>query len=185
MTLEQLPGCCLGSWSSAAAFSETSLGAHRTGYLGPRRGCLNCLKIQVALHSRPGTQEMFLFTRLPSEIVANQKRSLPSVTLQENRERTELARGLLTVPSRHDKLKRSSWWVRMKGQMRPGGCGRGRVNKLGPPLPVFSTPTSNLLRRLPHLCTVKQSFCFLFKTLASGAIIGKKGSRALLSARIH
>lgn len=29
---------------------------------------------------------------------------------------------------------------------------------------------------LPHLCDVKQSFCFLFKTLAPGAIIGKKGS---------
>lgn len=29
---------------------------------------------------------------------------------------------------------------------------------------------------LPHLCDVKQSFCFLFKTLASGAITGKKGS---------
>lgn len=29
---------------------------------------------------------------------------------------------------------------------------------------------------LPHLCDVKQFFCFLFKTLASGAIIGKKGS---------
>jgi hypothetical protein len=31
--------------------------------------------------------------------------------------------------------------------------------------------------RLPPLCAVKQSLCFLFKTLASGAIIGKKGSQ--------
>lgn len=29
---------------------------------------------------------------------------------------------------------------------------------------------------LPHLCDVKQSYCFLFKTLALGAITGKKGS---------
>lgn len=45
-----------------------------------------------------------------------------------------------------------------------------------------SFPTS----LLPHLCDVKQSFCFLFKTLASGAITGKKKvAEALLSEGIH
>lgn len=52
-----------------------------------------------------------------------------------------------------------------------------------PNLPARQAPTPTT-SPLP-ISAVKQSLCFLFKTLASGAIIGKKGSQALLSARIH
>ena len=53
-----------------------------------------------------------------------------------------------------------------------GLTGRGHL-----PLPASRPPSP------PR--AVKQSQGFLFKLLASGAIMGKKGRRALLSAKIH
>lgn len=59
----------------------------------------------------------------------------------------------------------------------PGGRGAGGEG-------LRRGATCPLPARLPP-SDVKQSLCFLFKTLASGAIIGKEGSQALLSMRIH
>lgn len=132
----------LAAWALglAAAFSETSLGAHRACYLGPRHGCR--LKIQVLCIVTPERKKCSFRNRSKTKEAPD---LCPLLFCRKTEKGRRLARGLITVPYKRDKLlQRSRRWV--KGQGRPGGCGRGRVNKMGPPLPVFSTLTPNLQR---------------------------------------